>query len=501
MANISKSRYTTFLKSPRELWLSIYRKDLAIVNPSAQQRFDAGHLLGDYAKKIIAGTVDVTCFNEEGKLDISKMIESTSIAIQNNVPAIAEASFSFGNMFASIDILKNNNDGTWDIYEVKSSSEVKDIYLYDIAFQKHLLIKCGLKIENSFVVYVNKDYKKHGKIEIDKLFTFFKTDDLITSHMAEIDENVAKAIEVLSLKEEPQIDIDENINKPYKSPFWEYYTSHLPKPNVFDIYRLSMKKKIYYYKNNIISFEDLKNTYHTFNEIQQRQIDWSFKGDEYYIDKPNVKKFLKNFTYPLYFLDFETIEGVIPMFDGTSPNQKIIFQYSLHLLNAPDAPLEHYEFLAEHQTDPRREVAEKLIKQIKDDGGSIVVYNKAFEVSRIKELAKTFPDLEKSLLKINKRVLDLLDVFTGGYVYHKNMGGSFSIKSTLPALFPNDAGLNYKNLNDVHNGTDAQLTYLGLSMKTEDERMKLRQSLLSYCELDTYAMVMIYMWLLKNTII
>ena len=97
--------------------------------------------------------------------------------------------------------------------------------------------------------------------------------------MAEIDDNVAKAIEVLSLKEEPQIDIDENINKPYKSPFWEYYISHLPKPNVFDIYRLPMKKKIYYYKNNIISFEDLKNTYHTFNEIQQRQIDWNFKGD------------------------------------------------------------------------------------------------------------------------------------------------------------------------------------------------------------------------------
>lgn len=499
MISISKSRYTTYLKSPRELWLSVYRKDLAIVDTSAQQRFEAGHLLGEYAKKIIDGTVDVTCVGEGGRLDISKMIENTAFAISNNAPAIAEASFSTDGMFASVDILKNNQDGTWDIYEVKSSSEVKDIYLYDIAFQKHLLLKCGLTIKNAFIVHVNKDYERHGEVEVDKLFIFYKADDLIASHMEEIDDNVAKAIQVLSLKEEPKIDIDENINKPYKSPFWEYYISHLSKPNVFDVYRLAMKKKMYYYKNNIVSFEDLKSTHHAFNEIQQRQIEYHFKGDEYYIDKPKVIEFLDTFKFPLYFLDFETIESVIPMFDGTSPNQKIIFQYSLHVLTAPDAPLEHYEFLAEHQTDPRREVAEKLIEQIKDDDGSVVVYNKSFEVSRIKELAKTFPDLEKRLLKINKRVVDLLDVFTAGFVYHKNMGGSFSIKSTLPALFPNDAGLNYKNLNDVHNGTDAQLTYLGLSTKTEDERMKLRQSLLSYCELDTYAMVMIYMWLLKNT--
>lgn len=257
----------------------------------------------------------------------------------------------------------------------------------------------------------------------------------------------------------------------------------------------------YLIKNESISFEDLKNSHHTFNEIQQRQLEWHFKGDEYQIDKPKVKEFLQTFTYPLYFLDFETIESVIPMFDGTKPNQKIIFQYSLHVMEAADEPLKHYEFLAQHKSDPRREVAENLIKYIKDDGGSIVVYNKSFEVTRIKELADDFPDLKNALLKLKKRVVDLLDVFTGGYVYHKNMGGSFSIKSTLPALFPNEAGLNYKNLENVQNGTDAQVVFLSLAEKTPQEREILRKNLLDYCELDTYAMVMIYMWLLKNAFI
>ena len=501
MIRISKSRYTTFLKSPRELWLSVYKRELAEIDASVEFRFEAGHLLGEYSKKLVKGTVDVTVLNESGRPDIAKMLEETLKLINEDVPAIAEASFTFGNMFASIDILKNNFDGSWDIYEVKSSSEIKDIYLYDIAFQKHLLLKCGLNIKNAYIVYVNKEYVRHGEVEVDKLFEFFKADDLIVSHMSDIDENVKKAVEVLEMKTEPYIDIDENINKPYKSAFWNYYISHLPKPNVFDLYRLRMNKKIEFYKNNLVSFEDLKNSHHSFNEIQQRQLEWHFKGDEYYIDKPKVKEFLQTFTYPLYFLDFETIESVIPMFDGTKPNQKIIFQYSLHVMEAADQPLKHYEFLAQHETDPRREVAEKLIKYIKDDGGSIVVYNKSFEVTRIKELANDFPDLKKPLLKLNKRVVDLLDVFTGGYVYHKNMSGSFSIKSTLPALFPNEAGLNYKNLENVQNGTDAQVVFLSLAEKTPQEREILRQSLLDYCELDTYAMVMIYMWLLKNAFI
>ena len=98
-----------------------------------------------------------------------------------------------------------------------------------------------------------------------------------------------------------------------------------------------------------------------------------------------------------------------------------------------------------------------------------------------------FPDLAEKLLAIRENVRDLLDVFRNGYVYDRAMGGSFSIKKVLPALFPNDPNLDYHNLADVHNGGEATDTYLAL-----EARDKLRQSLLAYCGLDTLAMVMLW---------
>ena len=91
-----------------------------------------------------------------------------------------------------------------------------------------------------------------------------------------------------------------------------------------------------------------------------------------------------------------------------------------------------------------------------------------------------------------KIVRDLLDVFRNGYVYDRAMGGSFSIKKVLPALFPNDPNLDYHNLADVHNGGEATDTYLALRGMEREERDKLRQSLLAYCGLDTLAMVMLW---------
>ena len=143
------------------------------------------------------------------------------------------------------------------------------------------------------------------------------------------------------------------------------------------------------------------------------------------------------------------------------PYQQIPFQYSLHSLEYDGATLEHKEFLADENSDPRREIAERLIADIPDNV-CVLAYNKAFECSRIKELAETFPDLAEKLLRIRDNIRDLLDVFRSGYVYDRAMGGSFSIKKVLPALFPNDPNLDYHNLMDVHNGGEATDTFLAL---------------------------------------
>jgi len=158
--------------------------------------------------------------------------------------------------------------------------------------------------------------------------------------------------------------------------------------------------------------------------------------------------------------------------------------------------LKHKEFLAESGPDPRRAIAERLCEDIPMNV-CVTAYNKSFECSRIKELAGYFPDLAEHLLNIESHIVDLLVPFQSGYYYNRAMGGSFSIKSVLPAIFPDDPSLDYHNLEGVHNGGEAMTVFPQIQFMPPEEQQKARHDLLKYCELDTYAMVKVWQELVR----
>lgn len=95
-------------------------------------------------------------------------------------------------------------------------------------------------------------------------------------------------------------------------------------------------------------------------------------------------------------------------------------------------------------------------------------------------------------MNIRDNIKDLLDPFQKGYYYNRAMGGSFSIKSVLPAIFPDDSNLDYHNLKGVHNGSEAMTLFPKIKDMPEEEQREARRNLLKYCELDTYAMVKVW---------
>lgn len=103
-----------------------------------------------------------------------------------------------------------------------------------------------------------------------------------------------------------------------------------------------------------------------------------------------------------------------------------------------------------------------------------------------------FPDLANKLMAIRNNIQDLIDPFHHGYFYTKAIGNSFSIKSVLPAMFPNDPELDYHNLEGVHNGGEAMTLFPLIKDMPPAEQEIARKNLLKYCELDTYAMVKIW---------
>ena len=196
---------------------------------------------------------------------------------------------------------------------------------------------------------------------------------------------------------------------------------------------------------------------------------------------------LSRLPYPRYYLDFETVQFVVPEWAGTRPYNQLPFQWSCHV-EEEDGNLRHVDFLDTSGEPPMRRFAESLVDAL-GDGGPILVYSMSFEKGRVHELAGTFPDLARRLHAIAGRMVDLLPIAQEHY-YHPAMKGSWSIKAVLPTIAPE---LNYQGLAEVQDGTMAQSAYLEAIASNTDpgRRDKLTLALKEYCKLDTLAMVKI----------
>ncbi len=502
MIYLSKSKYCNFWQCPKMAWLNKYKPEERTEDPSLEAIFTNGNEVGDLAMGLFGDFVEVTTYTDD-KLDIAAMLEKTGEELKRGTAIICEASFSYKGLYCAVDILRKEGDG-YAIYEVKSSSmsadepDVKAVYVADIAYQKYVLEHCGVNVTSTNLVTLNKDYIRGNELDIQELFLVTNVDELVNAEIQNVEPNIIHAEKVLNSKEEPDYDLAERCCDPYECQFWAYCSKHLPERSVFDLYRLPFKKKIDLYRRGIVTYEDLLACEDIGNAKQIRQMVYSLEDKGTYVEPDNIRDFLDTLSYPLYFLDFETMQPAVPLFTGTRPYQQIPFQYSLHYIEKEDGELKHKEFLAVSGEDPRRAIAEALCRDIPMNVCT-TAYNKAFECTRLRELADTFPDLSEHLLNIRDHIVDLLTPFQSGYYYNRAMGGSFSIKSVLPAIFPDDPELNYHNLEGVQNGSEAMNIFPQIQYMDPEEQKRARENLLAYCKLDTYAMVKVWQELVKTT--
>ncbi len=497
MFYFSKSKYCDFKQCPKIPWLKKYKPEECVVDEETQARFAAGNEVGDLAMGLFGEYVEVTSYKPDGSLDLERMKELTKQCLAEGREIICEASFGHQGLYCAVDILKKNGDG-YDIYEVKSSaSPDKHVYIVDTSFQKYVLEKCGVRVKNVYLVTIDTSYVFDGVLDLQKYFKITEVTPLVEEELADVEKSLKEAEKVMASAKEPTIDLSMACNKPYPCAFFGYCTRDLPSPSVFGLYDLAFKKKLALYQRGICGFEDVLKDGSELNELRRRQVEYALEDKGAHIDKKGIEEFLQTLTYPLYFLDFESVQPVIPQYVGTKPYQQIPVQYSLHILREPNGTLEHREFLGRSEEDPRRALAERLVSDIPDDV-CVLVYNKGFECGRIKELAAIFPDLSEHLLKIEENIKDLLVPFQKGYYYIRAMGGSFSIKSVLPALFPDDPELDYHKLEGVHNGSEAKELFPKLKNMPAEQRAKAEHDLLKYCALDTFAMVKVYETLTRS---
>ena len=474
---LTKSDYLSGLQCAKLLWITKNDKS-RIPEPTEMEnaRFKEGYLIEELAKILFTEKVDLS------KLDFNEQIENTKKLLGKRVP-LFQASFLVDNLYSRADILFPIEKDKWDIIEIKSSTEIKDIHLDDLSFQKYVYEKSGLKIRKCIVMHVNKEYVRQGNLEPKEFLMQTDVSEKVEETISGIEERTENMLGIVKGKC-PDFSIDDLKTMEYDNLVKDEFMDSLPENNIFQFRRMLTRNKIELYKEGIVKMSEVPDSFEL-NDKQKIQ-KLLAETDGKHIDKKQIKRFLDSLQYPLYYLDFETINPAIPKFDNSKPYQQIPFQFSLHIQEKPEGELKHITFLANGTTDPRP----KFLQALKDnlgDRGNILVYNQPFEKMVLREGIASFPEFlswhDKNILP---RIKDLMEVFDKFYYYDSKQKGSVSIKYVLPLL----SDLKYDELEirkgDVASYEFERVTYGNVS---DEERQRVRQALEKYCKLDTLAEV------------
>ena len=474
---ISKSKFVAGCQCLKRLYWQVHQPELAGEHDAAAVAImEQGREVGKLARQLFTGGVEVPFGDPEQAIRITR-----ELIANPEVPAIFEAAFEDGGVFVRVDILHRRRDNRWRLIEVKSTADLKEHHLDDVAIQHRVVSRSGLDLASSCLAHVNRNYVFQGSIDVRR---FFKTRNLtrqIERLLPKLTFQLRSELRVLVMPKAPDIPAGPHCTSPVKCEFFDRCNLPLPDDHVGYLPRLHASAAEELEELGVESISDIPDDF-PLSERQRRACTSVQTGQAWF--GPKLGKELESLRYPLCFVDFETVNPAIPRFRGMSPYDQIPFQWSLHVQQEPNAEPEHHEFLATNGSDPRREFITSLCSAV-GKSGSIVVYA-AFESLRLSELAAWLPEFTERIKSIQCRLWDLLPVVRD-HVYHPAFAGSYSLKAVLPALVPE---MSYGGM-AVANGQDAGLAWESLVRgglgQSEVERT--RKALLGYCGQDTMALV------------
>jgi len=488
MRNLSKSKIIAFRQCPKRLWLEIHKSELRD-DSASEMVFQIGNQVGDIARSIY-DLEGIGEFIDIGGLGHEQALARSAVLLEKGEAPVFEAGMAAGGALAYADVmLPDPQDGAvaWKMIEVKSSTGVKDYHRDDIAVQAHIAATAGVHLSSISLAHIDSTFVYPGDGNYQGLLKENDLTEEALSRSDEVKEWIDAAQAVAALTDEPDIATGAHCNSPFICGFSDYCN----RDKVSPAYPLSSLPRLHYRKREQIEaagHEDLRDVPDEFlGAIQNRVKQCSITGETYF-DAAGAAADLAPHGFPAYFLDFETTMFAVPIWKGTRPYQQLPFQFSLHVLDEPGS-LIHHEFLDLSGEDPSKACALSLVN-LCGDSGPVFAYNASFECRVMRELAGRFPELSAALESIISRMVDLLPIARNRY-YHPSQHGSWSIKAVLPAAIPE---LSYDQLEGVQDGNMAVSAFMEAIAPDSlpERRGAIEKQLLSYCCLDTFAMVRLW---------
>ncbi len=465
---LSKSDFLLFLEAPMHLWAKTHDQlEIEVVSLYDQHLIQQGQQVESLAQNYI--TQFFLPNYQDAEIYFQKTFDDGRFLIRTDA------------------LIWDKTSGTYDLYEIKSSTSVHTEHEYDLSFQV-LLLENLIQLRHVYLLQIDKTYQHGEELGLENFFTCEELSDKVEKRRIFVRDAREKALTVMQMAA-PQPNF--SCYKPQSCPCPNLCHPNLPAHPIYDLPYLG-KKAIPIRELGITAIQDIPDTLE-FNANQSKHIQAVKRGTPI-IDLPAIRKALDQLVYPLHFLDYETFNPAIPLFPGYQPYEHIVFQYVLYVLEEPAASPRLCECLLTAPKDPEPEIVPHLLNHIRRCG-SVIVWNQSFEEHRNLDLAQHCPQYEAQLLGINARLYDLMKIFKDGSYVHPDFHGSASLKAVLPVICPH---LSYANL-EIQNGEETMLKWYWLQtdQPSGEERHAIEEAMKAYCRLDSFGMVEIFQQLLK----
>lgn len=503
----SKTDLLAFRQCTRKLWLMKHRPDLVPETDSnLERRAMDGHLVNNAARAALGPNL---LWPETKDSPQASMEAAFKDMAEDTTRPVVELPIFFDDLYARLDAVVATEEG-FRIEETKSSTfplkankvdpaKPEPHHVDDLAIQAWVAKAVGLPVDQVALSLLNSKWTYLGDGDYKGLFRLYPLDEQVAELLPQVPLWLKDAKELIK-GEMPEVTTGSHCDKPHGCPFKEFCKAREPAPEAHPVEllpdlagkNLARKLRSEFGYTSLLEVPD-ESLLGKDRELYLRIKYAHAQGAEFL--SPSIAQTLKDLPYPRYYFDFEGIDLPVPRWSGVRPYEQIPFQWSCHIEREP-GKFEHHAFLDVTGEDPSLPCIERMREVLDEtDDGPIIVYYQTYERHRLMELAERHPQFLELMETYIRRLYDLHPVVKANY-YHPDMKGSFSIKKVLPPIAPD---LKYSELEEVQEGTGAQIAYLHAAFAAlgKRKRHRLVNNMLAYCEQDTWAMVVVMAYLAK----
>lgn len=232
---LSKSRFLSGYQCEKKLWLEKHRPELKAPFSDSQQRIlDQGTRVGELAREHFPGGILI----EADHLHIPEALTETKQALEHDKTVLFEGCFIYQDILVRPDVLVQQPDQTWQLIEVKSTTQVKPEHIVDVAIQRYVLEGCGLTIDSCQLMHINNQCVFP---DLQDLFTSADITPQVEGIMDTLPDTITAFFQVLAQAKEIQRPIGSHCNSPYDCPFIPYCWQDVPDYSIFTIPRVNAK--------------------------------------------------------------------------------------------------------------------------------------------------------------------------------------------------------------------------------------------------------------------